>query len=128
MNINAKFDWPEIQYDTDRNLYPTLIYNQLPSIQFNLENKILGGNYNILSETPWFHIRYNLCDHRFFPYELDTNEFKVRNGIMIKPNPTNLHVYTDKKNCNVLYFSIQRKRFIGKLIFEQDHLELIEFV
>lgn len=125
-----RYEWPDVTYNNDReHRLPPLLYRRLHYASINPPtNCTLGGSYSMFCELPWFELRRDLCETRYFPYDLNTDAFTVKNGIMMKPDPTNLHVLTDLDDWRVMYFGDNPQRLLGKIIFHEKALELFEFV
>ncbi|ATY70251.1 OrNV gp129-like protein [Tomelloso virus] len=114
-------DFPELHYIECNELTP-------PS------DPLLGGSYSYFCDLPHHFERCAILENLYFPYELDTPNFKVRHASLLWPM-INLSAYTDKNDPKSVYFKrrnvskVQNSTdFFAKLVFLPERIELYEII
>lgn len=116
-----------INYPDEYNIYfPTLYYYKVESLDVKPDTFVLGGSHNAYAQEPLYMTRCQILEYNYFPYNLNSYYFKVRNGILLWPR-INLYAYTDMSDPQSVYFK-KNNEYIGKLTFSVDRLELYEVV
>lgn len=122
-------EWFKYKSDLPIN-FPELHYIKCSKIE-SPESVILGGSYNYYYTHPLYFERCEIFERLFMPYELNTPNFKVRNGILIWPY-LNLRSYTDLNDPNCVYIkrqhpiSAKRDQYVAMFRFCETHIELHE--
>nr|DBA13166.1 TPA: hypothetical protein [Oryctes rhinoceros nudivirus] len=122
-------EWFKYKSDLPIN-FPELHYIKCSKIA-SPESVILGGSYNYYYTHPFYFERCEIFERLFMPYELNTPNFKVRNGILIWPY-LNLRSYTDLDDPDCVYIkrqnpiSAKRDQYVAMFRFCETHIELHE--
>nr|WAQ80006.1 hypothetical protein LK20_00002 [Oryctes rhinoceros nudivirus] len=127
--IKCNPEWFKYKSDLPIN-FPDLHYIKCSKIA-SPESVILGGSYNYYYTHSFYFERCEIFERLFMPYELNTPNFKVRNGILIWPY-LNLRSYTDLDDPDCVYIkrqhpiSAKRDQYVAMFRFCETHIELHE--
>lgn len=94
----------------------------------------IGGSYSCFCHLPFHFERCQIFEELKMPYNLNTKNFKIRNGYLLWPY-INFRAYTDLDDPQTVYIKKQfpnnkssNNDFIAKIKFCSSHIEIHEIV
>lgn len=108
--------------------FPPLVYTRVDRLAVPpIDVLRMGGSYACFADRPWFRMRAMLCEENVLPYDLNTENFQVRYGVLLWSR-FNLHAFTDLQNPDTVYVLDRETstRWIARLHFGETQVTLTE--
>lgn len=129
--LNPEERWFKYQPDMSVN-FPKLHYYQCSKLNVP-ESLRMGGSYSYYCDCPFYYERCAMFSHLYMPYQLNTENFKVREGFLLWPR-INLKAYTDLLDPRSVYIKKQflnsgeDDKFVAVFRFCDSYIEICELV